>query len=560
MDSMHIRTRWLVVLAMLALVAASCTRGEPEDERISDPAGDPVEGGTVVVGLQQEPVTLNPLVRGGARRSTWMISHSVLMGAYRITPDLGFEPDLIDGEAEVNHGEEFTVTWRIRDEAVWSDGTAITADDFQFTYDTIMDGEWDIATRSGYELITDTERVDDRTWRATFSEPFAAYRTLFTIFPILPAHVLTDTDFGEVWTDGIVDPASGEPIASGPFQFDERDVGRQISVVRNEAFWGDPATLERITFRYLDPASLVEGIDEGEIQLLDAQPSPDLVGAVEDVDGVELQSEGGLLWEHLYFNLDNAALANGYVREAIIRGLDREAIVEQLLGEVHPEAEVLQNVLLLPQHEHHEQHWDRYEHDPDAAVQLLEEGGCTRDDEEQPFECDGEELTFRYVSTAGNDRREQLFDVVASQLADIGVRLEEDFSPPRQSLSSQLPDGDFDIINFGWSGGPDPSAGDALFRCDGEFNYNGYCNDDVDELLADALGILDQEDRAAAYNDADELIARDLPLVPLYQVPEVLAHREHVGGVRVSAAPWGPTWNAGEWFLTEDSVSLRGSR
>lgn len=548
--------RWLALLAALAVVAVACSPDRPDeddehDEQISDPTGEPVDGGTLVFGHEREPGTLNPLLRRGNSRGTWLVSRTILLGAYALRPDASYVPELLDGEAEVDEGDEFTVTWRIREEAEWSDGTPITADDFQFTYDTVMDAAVDIATRAGYELMTDTERVDDRTWRATFDEPYAPYRTLFTTFPVLPAHVLEGADIAEVWDGGIVDPETGEPIASGPFQFDEWEPGQQLSVVRNEAFWGDAAKLDGITFRYLDPSSLVQALRDGEVDLFDPQPNPDLVSEVEDIDGVELQREPGRVWEHLYLNLDSPALSNGAVREAIIRALDRDAIVEALLGDVDPHAETLQNVLLLQGDPHHEPHWDRYDHDPDAAVRLLEDGGCSRDDDGGLFECGDEPLVLRYVSTAGNERREQLFEIVRDQLAAIGVELEEDFQLPQQALSRQLPEGDFDLINFGWSGGHDPSGSDVLFRCGGASNHNGYCSEKLDEQLDEGLRTLDEGARAAIYNAADERIAGHVPLVPLYQLPELLAYGDHVGGVRASATPWGPAWNASEWFLTQ---------
>lgn len=553
--------RWLVLLVVLPMAAAACTSGEPEtrDEALqedgTESAGEPIEGGTVVFGHDQEPKILNPHLVEGNLEATSLVTRTILLGAYLVTPDFEYVPDLLDGEAEVEGGEDgenFTVTWTIREEAEWSDGTAISAEDFQFTYDTIMNEEWDITSRSGYELITDTEIVDDKTWRATFSEPFAPYRTLFSESPVLPAHVLEGENFNEVWNDGIVDPETDEPIASGPFRFNEWERKQQLTVTRNDDFWDEPATLDQITFRYIkETPTLVQQIRGGEIDALDPQPQIDLIDQLEGIEGVETQVDAGPAWEHIDFNFDNAALSNQYVREAIIRGIDREAIVEQLVRGVNPEAGVLQNAIFVENQDQYEAHWDIHDYDPEAAVALLADNGCTRDGDGDVFECDGEELSFRYVSTTDNERRELMFDIVQAQLAEIGVELEADFSEPAQALGTQLPEGDYDLINFGWVGSPDPFGGDTIFTCDGDLNYTGYCNDDVTELLERNTRILDEDERWAVYNEADELIAQDIPLVPLFQMPDVLAHEDNLGGLRVNATQWGPTWNASEWFLTE---------
>lgn len=559
--SIRTPARWVSLLVALALVAAACGTDEPVDteepldEDVSEPEGEPLEGGSIVFGHEQEPAILNNALVEGNLLATSIVTRQLLLGAYRVTPDFEYVPELIDGEAEAEGGEDgepFTVTWNILEEAAWSDGTPITADDFQFTYDTVMNEEFDIVSREGYDQITETEVVDDKTWRATFEEPFAPYRTLFGTISVLPAHVLEGEDFDTVWNDGIVDPATGEPIASGPFQFEEWERGQQITIVRNEGFWGEPAILDQITFRYIEETpTLVQQIRGGEINIFDPQPQVDLIAQLEDIDGVEVQSDAGPQWEHIDFNFDNPALANQYVREAFIRGIDREAIVEQLVTGVNPDAGVLQNTIFMENQEQYEPHWDMYEYDPEAAIALLEDNGCTRDGEGDIFECDGEELSFRYVSTTGNERRELMFEIVQSYMADIGIELNADFSEPAQSLGTQLPEGDFDIINFGWIGSPDPFGGDTIFMCDGALNYNGYCNEEVTELIASNVTMTDEDERWATYNEADELIAADVPLIPLFQTPQTLAYEDTLGGVRVNATQWGPTWNASEWFLTE---------
>lgn len=559
----HKPTRWLILLVALAMVASACTTEEPQTEGESpdeptEPEGEPTEGGDVIFGHEQEPAILNSMLVEGNLRATSLVTRTMLLSAYEVTPEFDYVPQLLDGEAEVEGGEDgedgepFTVTWRILEEAAWSDGTPISADDFQFTYDTIMNEEFDITSREGYDRIVETEVVDDKTWRATFDEPFAPYRTLFAVDPILPAHVLEGEDFNTVWNDGIVDPATGDPIASGPFEFGEWERGQQITVERNPTYWGEAAPLDQITFRYIEETpTLVQQIRGGEINLFDPQPQIDLIDQLESIDGVEVQTDAGPQWEHIDFNFDNPALANQYVREAIIRGIDREALVEQLVQGVNPEAGVLQNAIFVENQDQYEPHWDIYEFDPEAAVALLEDNGCTRPDEGGTFECDGEELSFRYVSTSGNERRELMFEVVQSYMADIGIELTADFSEPAQSLGTQLPEGDYDLINFGWVGSPDPFGGDTIFMCDGDLNYNGYCNEEATELIASNTAILDEDERWAVYNEADELIAADVPLVPLFQTPEVLAHEDHIGGLQINATQFGPTWNVGEWFLTE---------
>lgn len=557
------RGRWLILIIAVLVATASCTSGGtdsvPTGEGFSQPDGDPERGGTVTFGHDREPTTLNPMTRDGRVLATTMVARTVLAGAYRVTPDFEYVPDLLDGEAETSGGDgdgPFAVTWTLRESAEWSDGEPLTARDLQFTYETIMDEGVDVGSRTGYELITDTEVVDERTWRAEFSEPYAPYRTLFSgTEAVLPAHVLEGEDFGSVWRDGIVDPETGEGIASGPFVFEAWERGESLTVTRNERYWGEPAMLDEITWTWAEnSAALMAQLDRGEIDMARPAPRDSVVARARQLDGVAVQTTAGPAWEQLSFNFDTELLARDFMREAIILAIDREALVEELIGDVHPEAEVLQNAIYETNRAEYAPHWDRWSYDPDAATTLLEENGCTReedgdeDDREGVFTCDGETLSFRYVGMTGVSRRERIFERIKGQLADVGIEVRPDFDSPQETLGRRLPDGDFELTNFGWIGGPDPSGGDPIFVCDGELNYADYCNEDVSELIEGNTTVLDEAERADVYNEADELLAEDVPLVPLFQVPVVLTFDDEVGGLRVNPTGRGPTWNAGDWY------------
>jgi len=87
--------------------------------------------------------------------------------------------------------------------------------------------------------------------------------------------------------------------------------------------------------------------------------------------------------------------------------------------------------------------------------------------------------------------------------------------------------------------------------CEGGQNYNSYCNEEVTDLLRETNTLLDPAERAATYNEADALMADDLPVLPLYQKPTYFAWNERISGPKENPTQAGPTWNAGEWFLTE---------
>jgi peptide/nickel transport system substrate-binding protein len=300
------------------------------------------------------------------------------------------------------------------------------------------------------------------------------------------------------------------------------------------------------------PADLVQQLRAGDIHLYDPQPQLDLVEHLAAADSVVLDVDAGPVWEHIDFNFDNELLAERFVREAFVLAIDREAIVDALVRPVHEEAEVLQQTVYVPNQAEYEPHFDRYEHDPERAEEILEDNGCTRDDD-GIFECDGGRLEFRYVSVEGNDRRERLFEIVQDQAAAVGIQLNGDFSEAREALGTKLPAGDFDLINFGWGSSPDPFGSNSIWTCgprEETLNYSQYCNEDVRDLVFATDDLLDPDERAATYNRAAALIAEDIALLPMFQLPEVLAHHESVQGAQVNGTPWTSAWNAGQWSRT----------
>ena len=114
-----------VVVLALSLLAAACGTDTPDVvEGTEDP--DAQEGGTLVFGAEQEPANLNPwLTEGNLFWTSVIIGTPLLAGAYTVTPDFQYVPYLLDGEAEVTD-DPFSITYKIREEAQWSDGTPIT--------------------------------------------------------------------------------------------------------------------------------------------------------------------------------------------------------------------------------------------------------------------------------------------------------------------------------------------------------------------------------------------------------------------------------------------------
>ena len=131
--------------------------------------------------------------------------------------------------------QPFALTYHIKQEAVWSDGTPVSADDFIFTLDAIRNPA-NGTSKTGYEFVTQADRVDAKTVTIRFSQPYPNWKTLFEF--VLPKHVLAGHDLDQVWRDEIADPVTHAPIGSGPFLVSSWTKGQSLTVSRNPRWWG----------------------------------------------------------------------------------------------------------------------------------------------------------------------------------------------------------------------------------------------------------------------------------------------------------------------------------
>ena len=495
---MALRRRSALLIALLltlSLIAAACGGSDDGDgegvggEGAGESELEPVEGGTLTFGAEQEPAEgLNGDLACCTLFWQSVIFNRVLLNVYDPNPEFQYEPtEILAGEAEVQE-DPFQLTYSINPDAQWNDGTPITSEDFLFTIETTLDPKNDMASRAGYEQI-DVEGVempDDKTIVIPFTEPYAGWKdALFT--PLLPKHALEGENFNKVWTNEMVNPKTGEAIASGPFQFESYNKGSNLTIVRNDNWYGEhPAYLDEIVFQFIpDTSAEIQAVRGGEVDAIYPQPQLELVDLTTE-EGITIESGAGTTWEHIDFQYGNELLAEDYVRKAIAQGIDRQAIIDQLFADINPDLEPLNNMIFLNNFPDYEDHFGQYGGNPEEATALLEDNGCTRQGD-GPYECNGEPLSFGFKSTTGNALRELTFEIVQEQLREVGIEIKSEFGDAAVVFGNQgLAGSKYDLFLFAWVGNPDPSGSVEIHKCEGTQNFQGYCNEEVTDLLEES--------------------------------------------------------------------------
>ena len=512
----------------------------------------PKRGGTVVVWAPVEPSCLNWLLSCGNSAATSAILDEVLEGAFSIGPR-HYAPALVSPSVEIIRKKPFTVTFHIREAARWSDGVPVTAADFTYTEAVIRrevsPGTDNSQLRYQRTAVRAVAAPDPKTVRVVLNARAAGWRDLFAV--LLPRHALSRTDVTKIWQDRIDDPRTGAAIGSGPFLLDSWQRGKQLTLVRNPRYWGPHrAYLDRIILRYdIGIGNVPDALRASEIDVVHRRPDPETEPEFRGIPGVRDLYGPGRAWEHFDIRVGSGghpALRNKLVRGALAYGLDRSAIVSAVYGDYLPKWKPSQSAVFLTASRGYASNWSVYRYRPALARRLLVRAGCRRG-ADGIFVCGGERLSLRFVTTVGGNRRRIALELAQRQLRRVGIEVTPTYVVGSALFGQVLPSGDYDVALFTWFYAPDVGGASDIYRCGGPDNFTGYCQRIVTRDLDQADRILDPAERARVLNRADRQMAKDVPVIPLWNEPAAVTA---IGSLR-GVVPCFPSlvWGSENWWL-----------
>ena len=338
-------------------------------------------------------------------------------------------------------------------------------------------------------------------------------------------------------------------IFSGAYVVSGWEQGQSLTLARNDKYFGPKAHLDAIVFRFL-PESTTQpaALQNNEVDLIYPQPQLDLVAQVKALPDVTSELNIGLSFEHLDFNFKNEHLADANVRKAIATGLNIGELVDRTVRQFTDEAQPLGNRIWLPGQPYYQDHFGQYgKADVAGAAKLLEDAGYTKG-ADGIYAKDGKPLSLRISTTAGNQLRETQEQLIQAQLKQVGIDIKIVNADNRKFFGEWLPQGNFDIANFGWVGNPFAiSSSQDIYRTGGGSNYGRYESDKVDQLFRQAVREVDEAKSAELGNQIDQQLTADMATIPLYAKPTYLAVRSSFANVGDNATQEGPFWNSALW-------------
>jgi peptide/nickel transport system substrate-binding protein len=449
--------------------------------------------GTAILTISGEPQSFQPDFQGDD--NLWPIASNIYNSLFSLDNAFNVIPELATGYEIAEDGLSITIP--LNPLATWHDGQPLTSADVKYTLEQIVATPSSTAS-SLISAIESVDTPDEHTAVLMLSRPSASvigFLSWYGVF-ILPAHIYEGTDWA-------TNEANQAPIGSGPFKFVSYEPGATVELDANTAYFGEGPYLERLIYQIIpDPNTQAQSLLNGEIDFVEGVPNAQVPTFEANP---EFKIAGKVYPSPIYigFNFAHPPLENVDVRRAIGMAIDRDQIVATALsGYGTPENRFYPSVI-------------EWASNPDAVAPALDVAGANALIDEAGFPLEGDSrFPVRLLYFSGWQEVADTATVLKEQLAAIGVAVELVLLE-YAAWEEQVAAGDFDIALQGGFQGPDPANLALRWGTDNTLNRWGYSNPEFDELLVQGDSATSQEERAPFYFQAQEILAADVPSIPL---------------------------------------------
>lgn len=439
----------------------------------------------------------------------------------------------------------------------------VTAADFIYTWKIITDPTSNVASAVGYSNIA---RAKGHGKTVTFywkkGQAFADYRDLFGY--VYPGFALKGQKFNDYWHNCVCGN-DGHPISNGPFYMSSYTQGQGMVIKKNPKWYGAKAKLNSIAFKIItDTNSEIQAMRGGEVDAITPSPESALSTLVHQKNLV-YSAVPSFTQEHWDIEVGPGGaplLKKLYVRQAIAYGMNRPSLIKALYGGIAPGLKPLNNTFYefgAPASGKFA-YFKKYNFNPKKAIATLKSHGCTggpsapSSGNSKVWTCGGQKTEFHFDTTS-RASRVQSSQIFKQQLMAVGIKIDVGIHDPADFFGTILPNANFDLGEYAWIGGPDPSGFDAIYQCYdaqknlGGSNYKRYCNKKVDSLIKKGETNFNPTKRTAQYQQAAKITSNEISVIPLYAPPQIFVYKKALQGASKSNNPTseGPTWNLQSW-------------
>lgn len=467
-------------------------------------ADTPVHGGTLQVGLADDPPELDPhLTSSNASRT---VLHNIFATLLEVDENLQIQPELAERWEVSEDGKNYT--FFLREGVTFHDGTPFDAEAVAYNFARMKDADFGSARAGELAFVNDVTVDGPLQVTVTLSQPFGAF---------LPALAS--------WSGMMVSPTAAEKlgadfgqslVGAGPFRFVERIRDDRVVLERfDDYFKDDLPYLDSVVYRpFVDAESRIVNLETGSIHIINTVPGR-AVDRLADNEDITLSIVGGLGFRGIWVNVTSEELGSKERRAAVSACIDRQVVVDTVFGEAavpavgpfSPATWVLDDASQAP------------ERDLDRARELLEAAGVP----------DG--FSFPLLITP-DDESIRVASIYAAMCAEVGIDIQlqqVEFG----TILARMGEANYAAAQIELSPRNDPDlSAHPWFHSEGGVNFSHYSSEEMDRILDAARASVDQAERRGLYQDAIDLFNEDFPYIWVYHLQEMKAYRDDMKGYR----------------------------
>lgn len=484
----------------------------------------------VTIGLSDKFATLNSLTTKESGAAGERIRNLMFNSLVKKNEKFEYVGEL--AKEIVVSDDQKTITFNLLDNVKFHNGKLLTSADVKYTFDQLMASDGFkrgafVETIEGkvVPLVASIETPNPQTAVFNLSRTGIKNQVMSNLVPV------------PIIPEGTIEQQNEKPVGSGPFKFVSFDSGQ--SITEFEAFpdyWEGAPKVEKIRVKTIvDANSMQAELQSGGVDLapLPTNLAPDSIKSLGANPNLKVEQFPGSNIQYLQFNTANAPLDKVKLRQAVAYAINREEIINKLLS---GQATIAHSILPAESWAYYAP--VKYSYDLEKAKQLVKESGYNN-----------ELLKFKF--NAGSAATSQYAQVIQNSLKEVGLNVEIE-TLEIGTLREQLAKGQFQMNTGIWIGGnQDPIFLKDLFATGaipGEkikcCNRSRYSNPEFDKIIEQALNAQSQEEAKTYYFKAQEIVANDVPMLPLWYPANIVISNKRIGNIKIGAS--------GEWNFVKD--------
>lgn len=506
----------MVALALSGCVGNSSTGGSNDPKPSTDTAGGPPKGVAqerLLMNLRGDPQSFNPDMKSDDY--AWYPNQNIfnrlvkLNSADQVIPDLAKSWEFSD--------DGLVLTFHLQENVKWHDGEEFSSEDVKWTFETMIANKW--SKSDSLSSVSTIECPDKNTVVLNLKNPDVSIISKLGWYAtfIMPKHIWDNPNYA----DFVSNPATWQPIGTGPYKLQEYKAGVSVVLTRNDDFWGDKAIIKELVYQIIpDETTAYQTFLNGELDYFN--------GTVPTVNKHDLDNDPNYTIEtflsinrtYLTFNMEKGVFTDPNLRKAVAMGVDRKGVYDRVANKTG----ALSEYYLSPVWDgtYLDKNYKLPERNIEEAKKLIEAAGYT-------MGADGFYMTVTLDMFESGSFKD-IGQIVKENLKEIGINVTLNVMEMAAWQDKVQQNHNFDMTMLAGYQGPDVSGVAGRVASYGGTNIGMYNNPEVDKNLEEASKISDVAERAKYYSEVQRIMSEDMPMVFLLDNGDKLPIKSYLEG------------------------------